>query len=762
VRIDRATGPSNRTLVADGLCGEGRPSAAAACPDCTGGAWAAPPAAPPATEPACERDLRGHCCRGFLNACGECDGRADAVMDGLGRCCMSGVLDAGLGCCASGVLDACGVCDGVGASCAQQLRFSFSATAGELAAMLAPGGGSSLEAHLMLGRLAGLVNVSASRLALRSVARRTSARLRRLADSPTDPASAPGVAAVQVGPDAADADWAAALQRRATSAGSGSGSSGGGSVSLGERTGVCGNGLCELGEAYAPQLSPSSATWCAEDCPLSLSCPVDAQSGAMCSGHGACLGSSAQCVCREAQGWAGAECSACAGGWVAQGGTCVPLTPVPTSAPSHGPTPAGSDAGTGAPTATAAPSQWGTQSAPPSALPSAAPTRIASAAPTVAPTSAEPATGFDWLLFGVLLVVLLVLALLVWLLLWRRCCRRSAFAPRERCGGCRAGGRGWCCRRSSQASKVYFNGPAPPDAAKQPHKQGPGPGPGGHGYLELHQAEQPSAAPKPYLVLPELPPRPLHGGSARAIVYAEREDGGAGGRFLGSPNVHHEGWLKMRIVPDMRSQAIVLAGDAGDGFAVWDRLFFVLYKDRRHLTYYMGMTPTSKFNVYTGELGSIALRSLRAVRMSDRLRFQDRVFEIALRAPSSRTGGTGKGPLSTHLFMCETARECQRWVEVLSVYVARTSSMTSALDLDTRLFSRRGIAGTPAGATRRGSGGASQLLLKDVDSVDSGDSSSYTSDAPDLFVRRASSSRPLPAEPPMLPPNDDAWSFASR
>ena len=63
-------------------------------------------------------DRHSTCCTsGKLDACGACDGPAQAV-DVQNVCCSSGVLDGDGYCCQSGLLDECGVCDGQSTACA--------------------------------------------------------------------------------------------------------------------------------------------------------------------------------------------------------------------------------------------------------------------------------------------------------------------------------------------------------------------------------------------------------------------------------------------------------------------------------------------------------------------------------------------------------------------------------------------------------------------------------------------------------------------
>jgi hypothetical protein len=99
---------------------------------------------------------------------------------------------------------------------------------------------------------------------------------------------------------------------------------------------VCGNGLCELGEACPSTASGpcNSTTHCAQDCPVTpRSCPYVvrccllhgtccAAAEQVCAGHGHCLGVTAgYCECN--QGYTGPACSQCANGYVARAGGCT-------------------------------------------------------------------------------------------------------------------------------------------------------------------------------------------------------------------------------------------------------------------------------------------------------------------------------------------------------------------------------------------------------------------------------------------------------
>ncbi|GIL71818.1 hypothetical protein Vretifemale_2289, partial [Volvox reticuliferus] len=100
-----------------------------------------------------------------------------------------------------------------------------------------------------------------------------------------------------------------------------------------ERLGVCGNGVCEVGEQVWPgateaagELATVEPAGCPQDCPLTLRlCPASSDSGftataggsvsdvRQCSGRGVCLLSSGVCTCFE--GYGGDACELCAPGF---------------------------------------------------------------------------------------------------------------------------------------------------------------------------------------------------------------------------------------------------------------------------------------------------------------------------------------------------------------------------------------------------------------------------------------------------------------
>ncbi|KAL4459030.1 hypothetical protein ABPG75_013895 [Micractinium tetrahymenae] len=268
-------------------------------------------------------DAAGACCAsGTLDACGVCGGSGKLV-DITGACCDT-LPDANGVCCQSGIVDECGVCDGLGNSCAVDLSLAF-----EVAPSLIQGDAveerpldallANLTAALQLpeGSLSpdSLAEVPAptSQLAVSSGARRL-----LVADKPQ---SGPVylTASLTLDPDTASesegaqfsAAWMDAVLSQLA------GQSAGGSVRLVEgtsvqRSGVCDNGICEVGERSVEGLVEGS---CPEDCAVeSKACPAGC-------GAGVCLPASGTCQCFA--GYNGTSCQDCAAGFVQSNGNCV-------------------------------------------------------------------------------------------------------------------------------------------------------------------------------------------------------------------------------------------------------------------------------------------------------------------------------------------------------------------------------------------------------------------------------------------------------
>ena len=78
---------------------------------------------------------------------------------------------------------------------------------------------------------------------------------------------------------------------------------------------VCGNLVCETGELCGA----TDDNCCIRDCPTRrVECPTAAGSSDPCSGHGSCDYVTGACSCYGDTGYAGDDCSACAGGLSAE------------------------------------------------------------------------------------------------------------------------------------------------------------------------------------------------------------------------------------------------------------------------------------------------------------------------------------------------------------------------------------------------------------------------------------------------------------
>eukprot|EP01029_Cantina_marsupialis_P013441 TRINITY_DN2973_c0_g1_i3.p1 TRINITY_DN2973_c0_g1~~TRINITY_DN2973_c0_g1_i3.p1 ORF type:complete len:339 (+),score=63.39 TRINITY_DN2973_c0_g1_i3:239-1255(+) len=92
--------------------------------------------------------------------------------------------------------------------------------------------------------------------------------------------------------------------------------------------GVCGNGLCEIGERCLSG-EETNVGCCIEDCPLIIKpCPAPLGSSLSCGGSssGICNYNSGECSCFTAAGFTGIACEQCNEGWFrTAGGKCQKL-----------------------------------------------------------------------------------------------------------------------------------------------------------------------------------------------------------------------------------------------------------------------------------------------------------------------------------------------------------------------------------------------------------------------------------------------------
>ena len=204
-------------------------------------------------------DKEGMCCNERVDICGTCGGFGRYI-DLTGACCEN-ILDASGMCCSSGIVDRCGVCDGTGLSCYVTVEVEPDSETGlTLESALNRSGDlrafkvfiTANNSIVQFGALAALGStVGETEIALRSLARNQSAVR-----------------------------------------------------GVGQR-GVCGNGLCEVGErCYRSAVNPEC---CPDDCPVSIY--KNCTDG--CSGHGVCNPRVGKCECF--QGYEGDRCTRCSG-----------------------------------------------------------------------------------------------------------------------------------------------------------------------------------------------------------------------------------------------------------------------------------------------------------------------------------------------------------------------------------------------------------------------------------------------------------------
>ena len=268
-------------------------------------------------------DGAGACCSGTVDACGVCNG-AGAYVDIQGQCCA--VVDADGMCCASGLIDECGVCNGVGNTCNIVLGLNMRVPSNILTNNTVQP--ESLDAYLEM--IANVTGVSADRISVGGVTLADGGSLSVLPPSPAGrkllqsaPATTNLLVQVEIAPDVnkqtevpfSSAYYAQIIPDASTNYGNDA--FGVESVPVASRSGVCGNGMCELGERSVEGASPTTGT-CAEDCGL----PSKVCAGG-CANGGVCLPASGVCQCLN--GYTGTSCGECAEGYSrnGDGSACV-------------------------------------------------------------------------------------------------------------------------------------------------------------------------------------------------------------------------------------------------------------------------------------------------------------------------------------------------------------------------------------------------------------------------------------------------------
>ena len=202
------------------------------------------------------QDINGVCCNsGVVDACGVCEGPS-LYVDARGECCTT-KLDA-QGICCAGDLDECGVCDGDGSTCVKRVALTFTLPASipdgaDLATITSP------SFALLADDVAAFVQARTSTpgsVVERFEATPTARRLRlarRLAGYSVD-------AQVQLAQSISDTSVLVGTSGDITVV----------AVSALPAAGLCGNGVCELGEQC--DAADTTKACCPDDCPLRQVC----------------------------------------------------------------------------------------------------------------------------------------------------------------------------------------------------------------------------------------------------------------------------------------------------------------------------------------------------------------------------------------------------------------------------------------------------------------------------------------------------------
>lgn len=260
-------------------------------------------------------DSSGSCCSGEIDVCGVCNG-SNKFIDIQGECCK--VIDADGVCCSSGILDECGVCNGVGNTCNILLGLQMKVP-GEIVQGESVQEESIYDYIVQLGNMTG---ISAGRISVGKISRAPLTR-RRLMNIPRallqEDASVTLMVQVEIAPDESSdlvipfssAYYAEILPEASSKYGSAAFDIE--SVPISTRNGVCGNGICEIGERATLGIDPGT---CSQDCGLpSKICLGGCQNG------GQCQPASGVCACLPQ--YSGESCQECAEGFQNHEGSCV-------------------------------------------------------------------------------------------------------------------------------------------------------------------------------------------------------------------------------------------------------------------------------------------------------------------------------------------------------------------------------------------------------------------------------------------------------
>mmetsp|Transcript_36355 Transcript_36355/g.102699 ORF Transcript_36355/g.102699 Transcript_36355/m.102699 type:complete len:894 (-) Transcript_36355:276-2957(-) len=241
------------------------------------------------------------CASGNVDACGVCDGKADSI-DIFGHCCEGKLDAAGVCCNDEDAIDECGVCSGASSSCAVTGQVLVEATSYTDLEVL-------LKADFKVGLSGALKNygVTPELISVGTVTMTPgddSAEIEFRIQPVEEPGAGGYLTASGFERTFRDEDALRAAMLL--------------SVYSVSRAGVCGNGVCELGEQSVGDVKGS----CPSDCALSFNvCPVGNANSKACSGRGLCSPATGVCDCQP--GYSGLACEACQGGFELLGDRCV-------------------------------------------------------------------------------------------------------------------------------------------------------------------------------------------------------------------------------------------------------------------------------------------------------------------------------------------------------------------------------------------------------------------------------------------------------
>lgn len=253
-------------------------------------------------------DATGSCCSGKIDACGVCNGDNNFI-DIQGKCCK--VIDADGVCCSSELLDECGVCNGIGNTCNILLGLQMKVPAD----IIEDDAVQEESIHDYIVQLGNMTGIEPNRMTIGGISKAPLAG-RRLLSSPRallqEDDSVTLLVQVEIAPKESgdllvpfsSAYYAEALPEASSRYGSAAFDIE--SVPISTRSGVCGNGICEIGERATIGMDPGT---CSQDCGLpSKLCPGGCQNG------GQCQPSSGICVCLPQ--YSGESCEECADGYM--------------------------------------------------------------------------------------------------------------------------------------------------------------------------------------------------------------------------------------------------------------------------------------------------------------------------------------------------------------------------------------------------------------------------------------------------------------